>query len=61
MDSLSESRIDDFNTAAPNLPDKPTLANGPNWYWHLVVKNGNFTQLLMSSGHEWQFHIPTHI
>ena len=28
-------------------------------YWHLVVKNGNFTLLLTSSGQEWQweFHI----
>ena len=25
-------------------------------YWHLVVKNGNFTLLLTSSGQEWQFH-----
>ena len=23
-------------------------------YWHLVVKNGNFTLLLTSSGQEWQ-------
>ena len=43
-------------------------------YWHLVVKNGNFTLLLtssgqkcnfilqlISSGQEWQFHIATHI
>ena len=28
-------------------------------YWHLVVKNGNFTLLLTSSGQEWQFHIIT--
>ena len=28
-------------------------------YWHLVVKNGNFTLLLISSGQEWQFHIAT--
>ena len=44
-------------------------------YWHLVVKNGNFTFLLLqliladqlanlppvlaSSGQEWQFHIST--
>ena len=28
-------------------------------YWHLVVKNGNFTLLLTSSGQEWQFHIAT--
>ena len=26
-------------------------------YWHLVVKNGNFTFLLISSVQEWQFHI----
>ena len=26
-------------------------------YWHLVVKNGDFTLLLTSSGQEWQFHI----
>ena len=24
-------------------------------YWHLVVKNGNFTLLLTSSGQEWHF------
>ena len=30
-------------------------------YWHLVVKNGNFTFLLTSSGQEWQFHIATDI
>ena len=24
-------------------------------YWHLVVKNGNFTLLLTSSGLKWQF------
>ena len=30
-------------------------------YWHLVVKNGNFTLLLTSSGQEWQFHIATDI
>ena len=30
-------------------------------YWHLVVKNGNFTQLLTSSGQEWQFDIATNI
>ena len=24
-------------------------------YWHLVVKNGNFTLLQTSSGQEWQF------
>ena len=26
-------------------------------YWHLVVKNGNFTLLVTSSGQEWQFHM----
>ena len=30
-------------------------------FWHLVVKNGNFTFLLTSIGQEWQFHIPTDI
>ena len=30
-------------------------------YWHLVIKNGNFTLLLTSSGQEWQFHIATDI
>ena len=30
-------------------------------YRHLVVKNGNFTCLLTSSGQEWQFHIFTEI
>ena len=27
-----------------------------HYYWHLVVKNGNFTLLLTSTGQEWQFH-----
>ena len=55
------------------LADKYTLADGPpththKWrmaishcYWHLVVKNNNFTLLLTSSGQEWQFHIATDI
>ena len=30
-------------------------------YWHLVVKNGKFTLLLISSNQEWQFHIATDI
>ena len=30
-------------------------------YWHLVVKNSNFTLLLTSCGQEWQFHIATDI
>ena len=30
-------------------------------YWHLVVKNGNFTLQLPSSCQEWQFHIATDI
>ena len=30
-------------------------------YWHLVVKNGNFTFLLKSSGQEWQFDTATAI
>ena len=30
-------------------------------FWHLVVKNGNFTLLLTSSGQEWQFHIASDI
>ena len=30
-------------------------------YWHLVVKNGNFTLLLTSSSQEWQFHTATDI
>ena len=53
-------------------PDRlPDISPGGNiefsglaiWYcyWHLVVKNGNFTFLLTSSGQEWQFHIPTDI
>ena len=28
-----------------------------NYYLHLVVKTGNFTLLLTSTGQEWQFHI----
>ena len=30
-------------------------------YWHLVVKNDNFTLLLTSSGQEWQFHIVSEV
>ena len=30
-------------------------------YWHLVVKNGNFSLLLTSHDKEWQFHIATDI
>ena len=30
-------------------------------YWNLVVKNGNLTLLLTSSGQEWQFHMATDI
>ena len=30
-----------------------------HFYWHLVVKNGNFTLLLTSSGQELEFHIAT--
>ena len=30
-----------------------------HWYCHLVVKNGNFTLLLTSSGQEWQFDFAT--
>ena len=30
-------------------------------YLQLVVKNGNFTLLLTSSGQEWQFYIVTDI
>ena len=29
--------------------------------WHLVVKNGNFTLLLTSSGQAWQFHFATDV
>ena len=67
----SESRIDVLNTATPNLADKPTVANATDiyWsrmaishgYWHPVVKNGNFSLLLTSSGPAWQFHNATDI
>ena len=30
-------------------------------YWHLVVKNANFTLLLTSSGQPWQFYTATDI
>ena len=30
-------------------------------YWHLVVRNGNFTFILAFTGPEWQFHIYTDI
>ena len=29
MDPPSDLRINALNTATPNLPDKPTLADGP--------------------------------
>ena len=32
-----------------------------HYYWHLVVKNGNFLLLLTSSGQEWPFNIATDI
>ena len=56
MDPPSESSIDALNTTTPNLADESTLANGPilHCYWHLVVKNGNFTLLLTCSGQECQ-------
>ena len=67
----SESRIDVLNTATPNLADEPTLANATDiyWssmeishcYWHLVVKNGNFTLLQTSTGQAWKYHIATDI
>ena len=46
-----------------------TLLLTPSWsrmaishcYWHLVVKNDNFTLLLTSTGQESQFHIATEI
>ena len=28
-------------------------------YWHQVVKNGNFTFVLTSTGQEWQFQKAT--
>ena len=31
------------------------------FYRYVVVKNGNFTFVLTSSGQEWQFHIATDI
>ena len=30
-------------------------------FLHLVVQNSNFTCLLSSSGHKWQFHMSTDI
>ena len=50
---LHESRVDALNTSTPNLAVKPTLNDGP--------LTGNFTLLLTSSGHKWQFHIATDI
>ena len=56
---------------ADQLADLPTLADLLPLYWHLLVKNGNFTFLLLeliladlppvvaSSGQEWQFYIAT--
>ena len=62
MDLPSESRIDDFNTATPNLADKPTLAKGsPKWikirwleycYTKLARQTyiDQWTQLVLTSG-----------
>ena len=41
-------------------------SSGQEWQFyiatdHLVVKNGNFTLLMISSGQEWQFHIATEV
>ena len=68
MDPPYKSR-DALDTSTQNLADEPTVgwwtpncdrAEKPSHcYWHLVVKNGNFTLLLTSSGQEWQFHIAT--
>ena len=33
----------------------------PHCYWHLVVKNDNFTLLLTSSDQKWQVHIATDV
>ena len=60
---------DALNTSTKNVPGEPTLADGPptcwmailHCYWHLVVKNGNFTFLLTSIGQEWEYHIATGI
>ena len=51
-----ELSIDALNNCIQNMADKHTLADG-----YLVVRNGNFTLLLTSSGQEWQFHIATDI
>ena len=59
--SPSESRIDDLNTATPNLADKPTFANGPpkwikiRWLEYCYTKLGRqtyfgkWTQLVLTS------------
>ena len=39
--------------------DIPSVLTISHWYWHLMVKNGNFTLLLTSIGHEWQLHTAT--
>ena len=32
-----------------------------HYYWHFLVKNGNFTLQLISSGEDWLFHTVTDI
>ena len=68
-----ELRIDVFNTNTPNLPEEPTLVDGPPGYRTEmpcipVHKNLQMDLLwpmdpkvLTSSSQEWQFEISTNI
>ena len=64
--------ITNFNYESSYLPGvicnivvKVDLGRSPGnsipQYWCLVVKNGNITLLLTSSGQEWQIHIANYI
>ena len=50
-----------MNWLCPMDPQGNRAEMPSHCYWHIVVKNGNFTLLLTSSGQEWQFHIATDI
>ena len=56
MDAPQPNAEWQFHTATDIYSSRMAISH---CYWHLVVKNGNFTLLLTYSGQEWQFHIAT--
>ena len=62
MEPPSESRIDDLNTATPNLAEKPTLANGLNkwikWLDDLNTATPNLPDKpTLGNGPNWYWHL----